>query len=158
MKGRVKLVADYMKRRVIKFSPEDSIFDVAKVLSEKNISGGPVVKKNKIVGVISQSDIVKFMQLNIPLPSRTEVPSVAVILATLIKDHIRFKKELEKISKFKVKDIMRKGVITISPDETILDAAMKMAKHDISRLLVVDEKDKLIGIITRSDLIRALLE
>lgn len=158
MKGRIKLVADYMKKKVIKFSPEDSIFHAAKVLSRKNITGGPVVEKNKIIGVISQSDIVKFMQLNIPLPSKTEVPSVTVILATLIKDHIRFKRELEKVSKFKVKDVMRKGAITISPNDTILDAAMKMAKHDINRLLVVDESGNLAGIITRSDLIRALLE
>ena len=153
---RIKKVKDYMSKNIIKFSPEDSIFKVAKVLSKKNISGAPVVKNGKLVGIISESDIVKFMRINLPIKS--EKPAIlSLILAALIKDHLQFKKELKRISKFKVENVMSKDVITISPEDTILDAATQMAKHDIHRLPVV-KNGKLVGIITRADLIKALLE
>lgn len=154
--SKIKKVKHYMSKKVIKFSPEASIFDVAKVLAQKNISGAPVVEKGKIVGIISETDIVKFMQLKIP-SAKIEIPSISFMLASLIKDHFQFKKELKRISEFKVKNIMSKSVVTISPDETILEAATKMAEHDINRLPVV-ENGKVIGIISRADLIKALLE
>ena len=62
----MKLVKDYMKKDVIYFTPNDSIFDVAKVFSEKNISGAPVVDNGQIVGIISETDIIKFMRLKLP--------------------------------------------------------------------------------------------
>ena len=155
---KIKLVKDYMKKRVVKFSPEDSIFKVAKVLSKKHISGGPVVKKGKLVGVISESDIIKFMQLKFPGTSSLQEPHMlSLVIANLIKDQLKFKKELERISKVKVADIMTKDPITISPNDTLIEAATRMAKYDVQRLIVV-KKDKVIGIITRADLLKALLE
>ena len=155
---KIKLVKDYMKKRVVKFSPEDSIFKVAKVLSKKHISGGPVVKKGKLVGVISESDIIKFMQLKFPGTSSLQGPHMlSLVIANLIKDQLKFKKELERISKVKVADIMTKDPITISPNDTLIEAATRMAKYDVQRLIVV-KKDKVIGIITRADLLKALLE
>lgn len=155
---KIKLVKDYMKRKVVKFSPNDSIFKVAKLLSKKHISGGPIVKKGKLVGVISESDIIKFMQLKFPGSSSIEEPHMlTLVIANLIKDQIKFKKELERISKVKVKDIMTKDPITISPNDTLIEAASRMAKYDVQRLIVV-EKGKVVGIITRADLLKALLE
>lgn len=157
MEKEIKRVKDYMSKKVVKFSAEDSVFKVAKILSKKNISGAPVVKKGKLIGIISESDIVKFMQMKLPSLSAGKPPFLSLIFASLIRDHLRFKKELKRISRFKVENVMSKNVITISPEETILEAATKMAKHDVNRLPVV-KNGKLIGIISRADLIRALLE
>ena len=97
---KIKLVKDYMKKRVVKFSPEDSIFKVAKVLSKKHISGGPVVKKGKLVGVISESDIIKFMQLKFPGTSSLQGPHMlSLVIANLIKDQLKFKKVELRIGK-----------------------------------------------------------
>jgi len=52
-----------------------------------------------------------------------------------------------------VKDVMSKNAVTISPDDSISDAARLMRKHDFNRLPVVDSEGKLVGIITRQDII-----
>ena len=52
-----------------------------------------------------------------------------------------------------VKDVMSKNTVTISPDDSISDAARLMRKHDFNRLPVVDSEGKLVGIITRQDII-----
>lgn len=155
----MKLVKDYMRKKVVCFKPEDSIFKVAKVLSKPHISGAPVVKGRKVVGIISESDITKFMRLKLPESEIiTHEPHVLTLLIiSLLKDHLLFKKELQRIAKIKVKDLMCTHVISIKPDDSITEAATRMEKYDVNRLPVID-KGKLIGIITRADLLKALIK
>jgi len=155
----MKTVRDYMKKKVIFFKPNDSIFDAAQVLSKHHISGGPVVDGKKVVGVISETDIIEYMKLNIA--SRrvdTAEPHVlALLIASIARDRLGVKKELERLSKIQVKDLMSTHVVSISSDQNILEAATVIEKNDIERLPVIDN-DKLVGIITRADLIRALID
>ncbi len=155
----MKLVKDYMRKKVVTFKPNDSIFKVAKGLSKYHISGVPVVKGRKVVGIISESDIIKYMDLKLPEDEvRMEEPHLlSILILSLVKDHLEFKKELEKMAKIKVKDLMSKDVVSIEPDENIVEAATVMEKNHIDRLPVLD-RNKLVGIIARADLIRALIE
>ena len=155
----MKVVKKYMKKKVVHFRPEDSIFKVAKILSKHHISGAPVVKNRKVVGVISESDIIKFMRFNVPEgENATHEPHILTLLIiSMVKDSIVFKKEIERISKILVKDLMSKDVISINPDENIIEAATMMEKFDVERLPVI-KAGRLMGIIARSDLIRALIE
>jgi len=156
----MKLVKDYMKRKVITVKPTDSIFKVAETLSSHHISGTPVVKKRKILGVITESDIIKFMKLDL---SRThtelmaEPHALSIVILALIKDQLGVKKHLEKMSKIQVKDFMTRDVISISPDENILEAANLLEENRIDRLPVI-KKGRLVGIISRCDLIKALVD
>jgi CBS domain-containing protein len=157
----MKKVKDFMIKNVVFFKPNDSIFHVAKVFSEKNISGAPVVENNKVIGIISDSDIVRFMSLNFNAKTLLiNKPSLLLIFMNLLKigkNGITFRDELDRISKTKVKHIMSKSVISVSPDTNIYEAASLMVKYDANRLPVV-ENGKLIGIIARWDLIKALTE
>lgn len=160
----MKKVKDFMNRNVIFFKPDDSIFDVAKTFSEKNISGAPVIQKEKLVGMISASDIVKFMSMKLAgsllFPSNLIQHSLSLMLLNFLKvgkDHLGFKKELKKISRTEVRHIMSKKVITIGPEGKLYEVASLMHRHDINRLPVV-EKGKVIGIVAREDLVRALVE
>ena len=155
----MKLVKDYMKRKVVCFKPKDSIFKVAKVLSKHHISGAPVVNKRKVVGVISETDLIKYMRLKLPQESEMahEFHILSILLVSMVKDHLEFKKEIEKMAKIRVKDLMSKDVISILPDESVIEAATVMEKHKIDRLPVVNS-GRLVGIIARPDLIRALIE
>ncbi len=156
----MKKVRDFMNTEVICFSPDDSIFKVAKVFSEKNISGAPVVEKGKVVGIISISDIVKFLGMKLINAEVSQIPSLSLLLLNFIKtgkEFLGFKKEMERISKTKIKDVMSKKVISIHPDASLVEAACLMEKHDVNRLPVI-ENDKLVGIIARADLIKALVE
>jgi CBS domain-containing protein len=156
----MKKVRDYMNPDIIFFKPEDSIFDVAKVFSERRISGAPVVEGDEVVGVISISDIVKFMSLG--LPEKQESPLgeshiLYLMFLNTLKDELKFREDLKKISSTQIKDIMSKEIISVSPDTSLYEAASIMEKHDVNRLPVI-ENGKLVGIIARADLIKALIE
>ncbi len=152
----MKKVQDFMNRKVIYFSPNDSIFSVAKVFCDKNISGAPVVDKDKVIGVISESDILKFMNMRIGKRQRLCYLSTAFMLFSLIKDYSKVKEDLERISKTKVKDVMSKKAIFIEPEADLFDAVNMMDKNEINRLPVIKDK-KLVGIIARADLLKALV-
>ncbi|MEM5853268.1 MAG: CBS domain-containing protein [Candidatus Aenigmatarchaeota archaeon] len=154
----MKKVRDFMTKKVIYFHPDQSIFEVAKIFSEKNISGGPVVEKGKVVGIISTSDIVKHLSLKLRIHTQ-RMPSLTLYLLELLrtcKDYLDLRREMKKISNLKVRNVMKKKVISINPSASIFDAAALMNKHDVTRLPVI-EKGKLVGIIARDDIIKALL-
>jgi len=69
----MRLVRDYMTLSLVSFSPEDTIFDVAKALSKYNITGAPVLEDDKLVGVISVTDIIKHMKTKLPKIGRAHV-------------------------------------------------------------------------------------
>jgi CBS domain-containing protein len=148
-------VKEIMKRKVICFSPNDSILKVAKVFSEKNISGAPVVENKKVVGVISETDIIKVIRLK--LPNATPTAQLSFLILNFLKDAFVFKKELKKISQLTVKNLMSKKVISISPEASIVEAAEMMEKYDVQRLPVV-KNGKLVGIISRADLVKTLIK
>ena len=155
----MKKVRDVMCTNVVCFSPESSVFEVARILSEKNISGAPVVENEKVVGVISTSDIVKFIKTKLKIGSVHEIPSLSLLFLDLIKtgkDFVELKKEIKKIENVKIKNIMSKKVVSISPEASIFDAAELMDKYDVNRLPVI-ENGKLIGIIARADIIKAIV-
>lgn len=158
----MRKVKEFMNKNVFFVKGNHSVFDVAKVFSKSHISGAPVVDKGKIIGMISVSDIVKFMGIKLLDPSimASSPSSLSIIFLNLTKlgsDFIHFKNELERISKTEVKHMMSREVVCISPDANLFEAADMMEKHDVNRLPVV-EKNKLVGIIARADLIKALVE
>jgi len=161
----MKKVRHYMRCDVLFVRPNFSVFDIARVFSKNHISGAPVVEKGKVVGMISISDITKFMSIHLAksdfITEITHDPSTLSIMLLAImkmgKDYNDFKKELERLSNFKVKDIMCRNVVAITPEAPLFEAAGLMEKHDVNRLPVI-EGSKLIGIITRADLLRALVD
>jgi len=162
----MKKVKDYMTKRVVFFKPTDTIFKAAKVFCNKEISGAPVVedaKDKKVVGVISESDIVKFMGLNVfgtkKFAGDFTYQSLTLLFFNVIrmgKGYLSAKKEVERISKIKIGEVMTKKVISVAPETTIFDAASKMDMYDINRLPVIKD-GKLVGILARADLLKAII-
>ena len=162
----MKKVRHYMRSDVLFVRPHFSVFDVAKVFSKNHISGAPVVEKGRVIGMISISDITRFMSINLSKADLLseliphEASSLSIVLLTLVKmgkDYTDFKKEIDRMARFTVKDMMCRNVVAISPDSPLFEAAGLMDKYDVNRLPVI-EGSKLIGIITRADLLRALIE
>jgi len=149
-----------MSTNVICFSPENTVFEVAKILSEKNISGAPVIENEKVVGIISTSDIVKFLKTRLKIGSAHDMPSLSLLFLDLVKtgkDFVELKNEIKKIEDVKIKGMMSKKVVSIHPEASIFDAADLMDKHDVNRLPVI-ENGKLVGIVARADIIKALIK
>lgn len=155
----MKLVKEFMRERVIYVQPEDSIFDVAKAFSMYKISGSPVVEGGKVVGMLSEGDIIKFMSIKLPgVDLAVEDPhALTLLMANMVREGVEFIQEAKKISRSKVKDFMNIEVITVTPETTIVEAAGLMDKYKVNRLPVVQE-GQLVGIISRSDVIKAIAE
>jgi len=155
----MKTVKDFMNKDVIYVSPEDTIFQAAKLFSQLDIAGAPVVEKDKVVGLISISDIIRFIDIRLGKLPKIETPGLSTLLLAIIqmkKMHSDFQKELKKVTCSKVKEVMTKNVITVSSSATLVEVAELMEKHDVNRLPVLSG-EKLIGIVARADLIKALI-
>jgi acetoin utilization protein AcuB len=131
------LVKNWMSKDVITVNAEDSMQDAGYLLREHKINALPVMEKGSMVGIVTDRDLKKAS------------PSDAT---TLDMHELLFL-----ISKIKVRDLMRAPVHTISPDYTVEEAAAILLEKKFSGLPVVDEKNQVVGIITRSDLFRVII-
>jgi len=131
------LIQDFMTKQVITIDVEDSMQKAIHLLEKHKINMMPVLEGEKVVGVISDRDLKKAS------PSD----------ATDLERH-----ELKYLlNKIKIKDIMTRKVITVPPDFTIAEAAEVLLNNDISGAPVIDARGRLVGIITNSDLYKALI-
>ncbi|MDD6033463.1 MAG: CBS domain-containing protein [Oscillospiraceae bacterium] len=118
-------------------SPDQTIPDAHEIMQQYGVKRLPVVKKGKLVGVVSKEDIAHAS------PSKATSFSVGEITYLLAKT---------RISK-----VMTKNPYTISPDALLEEAATLMRDHDVGFLPVV-EGDKLVGIITQSDILDSFID
>jgi len=132
-------VSRSMTRKVITVDQEATIFDAQELLAKNKIRHLPIIDKDRrLIGIITDRDIRSALPYN-----------------SLIKRYSE--EEKERVSKFKVKDIMTKDPITISPTYTIQDALLMIQNSNVGALPVVDDDHKLKGIISVRDLLRAFI-
>ncbi len=138
-------VGEAMTKSVIAVKKEDYFHEAARLLSEHNISGMPVVdKENIVIGVVSEADILFTAGIK-------RGHSFKDILRHVFGEPLPERREGNKI-----KDIMSSPAIVIKADADIKEAARILDGKRIKRLPVVDEEHKLIGIISRADIVRTI--
>jgi len=131
------LVGERMSRPVISVSPDAPIHDVLIMFKKERIRRAPVLKDGKLVGIISQGDLLNAS------------PSPVSTLSIWEMNYL--------ISKVKVKNVMSKKVVTVGRDTPIEEAARIMADKKIGGLPVMDG-EKVVGVITETDLFKVFLE
>ena len=131
------LVKNWMSKNVITVDEKDSMEDAMKNLKKHDIRMLPVMKKGKLVGIITDRDLKKASASD----------------ATTLEVH----ELLYLLMKIKVKDIMTRDVITVPPDYTVEETAQVLQKNRISGAPVVDDSGQLVGTITQTDLFRVLI-
>ena len=131
------LVKNWMSKNVITVDINDSMEDAMKHLKEHDIRMLPVMKKGKLVGIVTDRDLKKASASD----------------ATTLEIH----ELLYLLTKIKVKDIMTKDVIVVPPDYTVEETAQVLEKNRISGVPVVDADGQLVGTITQTDLFRVLI-
>ena len=131
------LVKNWMSKNVITVDRNDSMQDALKYLKEHDIRMLPVMKKGKLVGIITDRDLKRASASD----------------ATTLEVH----ELLYLLSKIKVKDIMTRDVITVPPDFTVEETAQVLQKNRISGAPVIDANGQLVGTITQTDLFRVLI-
>ncbi len=151
---KTKKAKDIMTTDVKVARETDNIQDIANILISEKIGGVPVVDKdNKVVGIISETDIMKKEKYVNP-------PEYITFLQGLIciNDFKKIENDIKNIAATKVKDLMSKEVIKVYEDDTFDDIANIMIKRSVNRVPVVDENDKIRGIICRYDIIKSMYE
>jgi CBS domain-containing protein len=144
--GVEMFVRDVMTQNVISITKYESIMHVANILTDKNISGLPVVdKEDKVVGIITQADILSMVGVG-------RDHTFKDLLKYMLGEPLHERKVGDLVG-----DIMTAPALTIKPDANIADAVRIMDEKRIRRLTVVDEKNKLIGILTRADILKAVI-
>ena len=148
------LVKDIMTKEVMTASPEMSLLDVAKIVSEHNFNGLPVIDKNRqVVGIITEFDLIE-------KASEITLNTLRNVLRDIhaSKDiNFSVKDRSEEIYPMKVSDIMTKDPITVSP-ETTYEEMIDLFRNNqkINPVPVVDQEKKLLGLVSRSDVLRPL--
>lgn len=144
------LIKDIMTKKVITVSPKMEIHKLAELFIEKNISGAPVVDKSgKLKGIVREEGVI-FQDKKVHLPTFINLSAGFLVLGTK-----RYNEEIKKIAASRVSDIMEKDIAVISPNIEIEDVATLMIEKEIYYLPVVD-KNKLVGVITKKDIVRAI--
>ncbi len=133
-------VKERMNRQVITIDQDESLTEAFQLLKENNIRRLPVMHKNKVVGIVTLSDLNK------------AAPSAATSLSIHEINYL--------LMKTKIKNILPKDqkVISIRPDSYIETAAKFMRENKVSGLPVIDDKGKLVGIVTETDIFDAMID
>ncbi len=129
-------VRDLMTKNPITVDSETLVLDAQKIMSENNIRRLPVVDKGKLVGIVTMHDILMAS------------PSPATSLSVYELNYL--------LAKMKVKEIMKKNPITVTPDTTF-EEALRIGQEKKVGSFPVMENGKLVGITTESDLVRFVI-
>jgi len=116
-------VSNIMTKKVAVADAKDTVQKVAMLMRAKNIRGVPIVQNDKIVGILTDKDIVSKVV--------AENKSPREITA---------------------EEIMSPKIITVEPDNSIMDVAKLMSANNVGRIPVVDKKSNLVGIVTETDI------
>lgn len=149
----MKLAKDIMTKKVITVKPHTKVEEIAKILSENNISGVPVVNEdNEVVGIVSEGDLI-YQDKKLHMPSFIQILGGIIFLESMKA----FEKELKKIIGYKAEDIMEKDVITVAEDTPVDEIATIMIEKRVNRVPVV-HNGKIAGIVARADIVRTLVK
>lgn len=149
-------VKDVMNPDVVFCKPDDTVREAAKVLKENNVSGIPVLEDGRLAGIVSEGDLLEL--LVIPEKGGLWLPSPFEVIEVPIREILSWeetKKMLSDVGSTKVEEIMTKDVHTISSEASVEEASELMVRRRINRLPVM-ENNRVVGIITRGDIIKGL--
>jgi CBS domain-containing protein len=144
---------EIMTKKVITIKKNASIQELSELLVDNKISGVPVLDENEaLAGIVSEGDII-VKNSDLHFPRYFKLLDAIIYLESLNK----FKESLQKHLATRVEDIMTTKVKTVSEDTPINKIADMMLDSRVNRLPVIDKNNKLIGIITRADIVKSIV-
>ena len=150
-------VKDYMSQSFFTISIKEKVSTAAQIMSEKKVSRLIVIEpdnQNKIAGIISETDISR----TVPAFKSRTIRSVYENMELLFSS--KSKPDFIEPSFVRIDDIMTRNITTIEKDADLAEAAKIMIKHGIGGLPVIESRDNMeqpIGVISKSDIVKALI-
>jgi acetoin utilization protein AcuB len=138
------LVREYMTPNPMSMSEDKSVLETAELMKEHRVRRFPVLRGDELVGIVSDRDL------------RSAAPSQVISFDAQERELMP---ELHSmLSSITLQEVMSRDVITIHPDQTIVAAAQLMLQHRVSGIPVVGTGGELLGIITETDIFKALVD
>lgn len=150
-------IQDIMIENVISCNTQDNVKHAARLMREHGVGGIPVLESDRVVGIITENDILKLLEV----PERDGqlwLPSPFEIIEIPLRELIGWEETrhvLDDVGAKKVSEVMSHPVISVEATDSLEKVASKMVKHKINRVPVVED-GKLIGIVTRQDIISGM--
>lgn len=147
----MRKVKDIMTKEVVFVTPETPVKVIAGALINANLTGVPVVEDGEVIGLITDEDLVA-SEGNIHVPT-----FVQILDGTLFLDNPeKMKQEMEKITAKTARELMNENFTTASPETDVHDLATLMEDTHANPIPVISEARKLIGIVSRADIIHLI--
>ncbi len=144
------IAKDIMTKKVITIEKDATLLELVRLLIENKISGVPVIdEKNNLVGVVTENDII-VKKSSLPFP-------LSFSFAFLDK-YESYTKSTKEFLDTKVKEVMSVDIKTVTEDMTVSKIVNIMLNNNIHRLPVLDNNNKLIGIITRANIMKSMIK
>lgn len=143
-------VTTIMTRSVVSVSEDTPVSEVARLLWQKQISGVPVLAGRRVVGMITEYDLIS-------QESEWDAPLYVPFLDAFFKiPGSGDTEQLRRILATTAGQLMTKPALTIGPDASVQDAATLMYERRVNPVPVVDSNGDIIGVISRSDIVRLM--
>jgi len=177
-------ISDIMTKELVTVSPDLTLQELARVFAAQGITGAPVVSGRELVGVISTTDLVDFETTNpgsprqreeqaewgeietLPLLDGSEESEPGLYFTEMWADAgadvlERFESESpewNRMAEATVGSLMTGSVVSLPPGAAVQEAARIMMLADVHRILVVDDSGELVGLVSSSDMVRAVAD
>ena len=147
--GQQIAVSDFMARDVVALQDSASLSEAAQLLVDKNIRGAPVINKDgKLVGVLSQHDFL-YKAAGRRAPGRGSGARSERFAANAVR--------WDKIEALTVSDAMSPDPFTVKEDTTMQEAAALLLENRYGRLIVVDDDNSLVGLLSCTDMMELVI-
>ena len=160
-KRRELTARDIMETDVVTVAPEESLQEALALITENHVTGLPVLdKKSHCVGLISATDILSYEQDHAEAAAEANED----VARYFDPEEERWESlrvsafALEKLAEVPVGELMSRELISVRPDVSAREVAQKMLDDDVRRMLVLDDQNYLVGIISAFDFVRIVAE
>ena len=143
-------IQEIMTRDVVAVTVATPVSDVARLLWKHKLTGVPVLEGRRVVGVVTEYDLIARQ-------SEWDAPLYVVFLDAFLRvPGSGDEEQLRRILATTAGQLMSAPAITLKPDATVQDAATLMYERRVNPVPVVDDAGELVGIVSRSDIVRLM--
>lgn len=147
------LVQEIMSSPALTVTPETTIQEVARIMGEHHISGVPVIDADgRLLGTVTE---VNLIARNAPLKQPRYLAVLSAVIPVGLDDYYEYKQQLRQALATNARQLMNSDVRTVEPSTTV-EEALEIMLHPENTMLPVLENDRLVGVVTRTDLVRLI--
>jgi len=148
------IAKDIMTTNVITVKSDATVGELSKILLNNKVSGVPVVdKEDKLVGIVTEADIIK-ENIKVKFPFYFD----PLMVSGYMVDFENYNEDVKDYLNTKIEGIMNHRVKTANSQTPVTEVADIMVYNKVNRVPIIDENKKVVGIITRADIIKSMIE